>query len=360
MFYRLARPLLFRLDPERAHGVGLGAAHWLARRRRLAASVRRAVARPLDAPVNVAGLTFANRVGLAAGLDKNAEAALAWWAFGFGFAELGTVTPRPQPGRDRPRLFRFPDQLALVNRMGFNNDGAEAVAKRLEEQARAVLRPPAPFPLGLSVGKNATTPPERAAEDYAAAAQALAPHADYLAVNVSSPNTPGLRNLQSRTELAAILRGIRAVAGGKPVFVKIAPELEGDVLADVLETCVDEGAAGVIATNTLATHGRDGLPEGGLSGRPIREVSLRQVANVRRLLGSRLALVGCGGIDDPDSARAMLDAGADLIQLYTGLIYRGPFLAARLSRALAGAAPRSTPPAGPPVEPTPSAPPTPP
>jgi dihydroorotate dehydrogenase len=332
MLYRLIRPALFALDPERAHGIGVGAARRLARSRRLAAAVRRALARPKDAPVTAAGLTFPNRVGLAAGLDKNAEAALAWWAFGFGFAELGTVTPRPQPGRDRPRLFRFPQKLALVNRMGFNNDGAEAVAARLARQAAAGLRPP--FPIGLSVGKNATTPVERAADDYAAAAQVLAPHADYLAINVSSPNTPGLRGLHSRADLVPLLRAVRAHAGGKPLFVKIAPELDGDDLTGVLDACAEEGAAGVIATNTLATLGRDGLPEGGLSGRPLRDLSLRRVEAVRRHLGGRLPVVGCGGIDDAASARAMLDAGADLVQLYTALIYRGPFLAARLSRRL--------------------------
>ena len=332
MLYSLLRPVLFRLDPERAHGIGISAARFLAGHRRLAAAVRRRVARPRDLPVTVAGLTFPNPIGLAAGLDKNAEAALAWWAFGFGFAELGTVTPKPQAGKPKPRLFRFPDKLALVNRMGFNNDGAEAVARRLAEEGKAGLRPP--FPVALSIGKNATTPPEQAAEDYATAAQALAPHADYLAVNVSSPNTPGLRDLQSAAELSQILRATRAAAGGKPIFVKVAPELEGDALVAVLGTVAREGAAGVIATNTLATLGRDGLPEGGLSGRPLRDLSLRQVATVRRIIGDRLALIGCGGIDDAASARAMLDAGANLVQLYTALIYRGPFLPARITRGL--------------------------
>ena len=332
MLYRLIRPALFSLDAERAHGVGIGAAHRLARRRRLAAFVRHTIARPRDFPVRLAGMTFPNPVGLAAGLDKNAEAPLAWWAFGFGFAELGTVTPRPQAGKPKPRLFRFPAEQALVNRMGFNNDGAEAVAARLAAQARAGLRPP--VPVGLSVGKNADTPPERAADDYALAARALAPHADYLAVNVSSPNTAGLRNLQTAEELTRILRAIRAEAGGKPLYVKIAPELESDALAGVLEAVGAEGAAGVIATNTLATLGRGGRPEGGLSGRPIREISLKQVATVRRIIGDRLALIGCGGIDDAASATAMMDAGADLIQLYTGLIYRGPFLPARITRGL--------------------------
>jgi dihydroorotate dehydrogenase len=222
--------------------------------------------------------------------------------------------------------------LALVNRMGFNNDGAEVVADRLKAQAAAGLRPP--MPLGVSVGKNATTPAENAAEDYGLAARAVAAQADYLAVNVSSPNTPGLRDLQTAEELTRILRATRDAAGGKPVFVKIAPELDGETLVSVLETVAAEGAAGVIATNTLATLGQGGLPEGGLSGRPLREISLRQVSVVRKVVGERLAVIGCGGVDDATSARAMLDAGADLVQLYTGLIYRGPLLPARITRGL--------------------------
>jgi dihydroorotate dehydrogenase len=332
MLYRLLRPLLFRFDAERAHDLGLASARLLANRPKLAAWVRKHVSKPSLNPVQLAGMTFPNPIGLAAGLDKNAVAPLAWWAFGFGFAELGTVTPRPQAGKPRPRLFRFPQERAIVNRMGFNNDGAEAVARRLELQRKSGLRPP--FPIGLSIGKNAVTPPEQAAEDYGLAAAALAPHADYLAINVSSPNTPGLRGLQTAAELTRIFAAIRAVAPGKPLFVKVAPELAGDELAGVLETCVNDQAAGVIATNTVATHGEDGLPEGGLSGRPIHERSLKQVALIRRHLGDRLAVIGCGGIEDEATARAMFEAGADLVQLYTSLIYRGPLLPARLSGAI--------------------------
>ena len=332
MPYRIVRPLLFRFDAERAHHFGLGAARVLARRRMLSRWYRSVVSRPRDEPVKVAGLTFPNRIGLAAGLDKNAEAPLAWWAFGFGFMELGTVTPLPQAGKPKPRLFRFPAERALVNRMGFNNEGAAAVAERLAEQARRGLRPPCP--VGVSVGKNAATPPEGAAEDYARAAAAVAAHADYLAINVSSPNTAGLRDLQSREEVGRIVEAIRPHALGRPLFVKVAPELTGEALAGVVEACVAEGVAGMIATNTLATHGRDGRPEGGLSGRPLRETALARVAEVRRLAGDRLVLIGCGGVDDAASARAMLDAGADLVQLYTGLIYHGPLLPARLTRAI--------------------------
>jgi len=332
MLYRMARSLLFQMDAERAHDLGLWTAAMVARRPRLASWLRHGLARPADQPIRVAGLTFPNPIGLAAGLDKDAAAPLAWWAMGFGFMELGTVTPRPQPGKPHPRLFRHSDRLAIVNRMGFNNDGAAAVAARLETQCRSGLRPGCP--IGLSIGKNAATSPEHAADDYAQAAAALSPHADYLAINVSSPNTPGLRDLQTAQELVPLVRVVHANALGRPIFVKIAPELGPDQLPPVLDACIDAGVAGIIATNTLATLGRNGLEEGGLSGRPLREISLRQVERVRRHAGQRLAVIGCGGVDDGPSARALLDAGADLVQLYTGLIYRGPFLPARITREL--------------------------
>jgi dihydroorotate dehydrogenase len=332
MLYRLLRPLLFLLDAEKAHHLGLAAARLVARSARLARVVRHVLARPHDRPIQVAGLTFPNRVGLAAGLDKNAEAPLAWWAFGFGFAELGTVTPRPQPGKPKPRLFRFPAMRALVNRMGFNNDGADVVAVRLRRQRERGLRPPCP--LGISVGKNATTPLESAADDYAAAAATLAPLADFVTINVSSPNTADLRSLQNAADLTRLLTVVRAASATKPVFVKLAPEVEGEALAAVVDTCLNAGAAGIIATNTLSTATRPELPEGGLSGRPLRTISPKRVEAIRKRVGDRAALIGCGGIDDAPSARAMLDAGADLIQLYTGLVYEGPFLPARLTRGL--------------------------
>jgi dihydroorotate dehydrogenase len=329
MLYRtLLRPLLFSLDAERAHELALSAASLLARSRLLSRFVRVVLARPRPAPVNVLGLTFPNPVGLAGGMDKNAVAPLAWWAFGFGFVELGTVTPRPQPGNERPRMFRLPAERAIVNRMGFNNDGAAALAARLARCGRL------PFPVGVSVGKNKDTPAEKAADDFAAASAAVAPHADFVTVNVSSPNTPGLRALQTADDLRRLVTAVRAAAGAKPVLVKLAPELGGDDLAAVLDAALDAGAAGVIATNTLSTAGRPDLPQGGLSGRPLRELALRRVAEVRRRVGGRAAVIGCGGIDDPASARAMLDAGADLVQLYTGLVFEGPFLPARITRRL--------------------------
>jgi dihydroorotate dehydrogenase len=332
MFYRLVRPILFSREAERAHEMGLGAARFVAGRQWLAELIHDYIARPARSERRVAGLTFANPIGLAAGMDKNAVAPLAWWAFGFGFMELGTVTPLPQAGKPRPRMFRFVDRGAVVNRMGFNNAGAVAVAQELERQRHLGLRPRCP--IGLSVGMNAVTPRESAAEDYRKVTDALAPFADYLAINVSSPNTAGLRGLQAGSEIGGIVRATRSAALGKPVFVKIAPELDEAALGEILGVCLAEGVAGVIATNTLSTTGMPGIPEGGMSGRPLRERALQQVGRVRKVVGDRIAVIGCGGVDDVESARQMLEAGADLVQFYTGLIYRGPFLPARISRGL--------------------------
>lgn len=340
MFYRLVRPLLFRLDAERAHDAAMRRLARLSRHPRWARMIRAAVARPSRRVVRIMGLEFPHAVGLAAGFDKNGLAPWGWFALGFGFVELGTVTPRPQPGHPRPRMFRFPAMGGLVNRMGFNNDGADAVAARLTACFERCGRPP--FPIGISVGKNADTPLERAADDYAVAAERLSPLADFVTMNVSSPNTPSLRELQARAPLMRLVQSVRAASAGRPVLVKLAPELDEPPLFDVLDACGEAGAAGIIATNTLATRaaGRfigDGaprapLPEGGLSGRPLAALSRQRVSQIRRHVGDRLAVIGCGGIDDAASARAMIEAGADLIQIYTGLVYRGPFLAARLSR----------------------------
>lgn len=333
MLYDLIRALLFRLDAERAHEIAMSLAQFVAHNPSLAELIRDHLSMPAPDEKMVAGLRFPNRIGLAAGMDKNAVAPLAWWAFGFGLMELGTVTPLPQSGKPRPRMFRFPDRRAIVNRMGFNNAGAEAVARHLAWQRQMGLRPPCP--IGLSVGKNALTPAERAADDYRIATQSLAPFADYIAINVSSPNTAGLRRLQGGDEIRRILRETRRAAGAKPVFVKIAPELEEPEVRDLLDVCLSEGAAGIIATNTLATANMQDLPEGGLSGLPLRERALALVRMVRKVANERIALIGCGGIDDADSAQRMFDAGADLVQLYTGLVYRGPFLPAKISRELA-------------------------
>lgn len=332
MSYRLLiRPILFRLDAERAHNLALSFAARISRSRFLSHGLHRLVAPRLD-PVTVTGLSFPNRVGLAGGMDKNAVAPRAWWAFGFGFIELGTVTPRPQAGNDKPRMFRIVKDRAVRNRMGFNNDGAEAVRSRLIEQRSTGQRPP--FPIGISLGKNKDTPAEKAIDDYVLSAQLLGPEADFVTINVSSPNTPGLRNFQDPKALSPIVKAVKSVIGTKPLFVKLAPEMEGDELNAIVDVCLADGCAGLIATNTLATFDDQGQPLGGLSGRPLRDISPKRVEAIRKRMGDGPALIGCGGIDDVASARRMIAAGADLIQIYTGLVYEGPLLAAKIARGL--------------------------
>jgi len=323
IYQRLARPALFRLgggDAERAH-------EWTLRR--LAALSRRPAAlRALRAtavrgtPRTVFGLRFPNPVGLAAGMDKDGRALPAWAALGFGFVEVGTVTARPQPGNPRPRVFRLPAGQGVINRMGFNNEGAAALATRL-----ATLRPLG-IPLGVSLGKSKVVPLADAVEDYLAALRAVLPHADYVAVNVSSPNTPGLRGLQDRAQLSRLLAALREESGTTPVLVKIAPDLTEHAIGEALEVCVEHGVAGLIATNTTVNH--DG-EQGGLSGRPLTGRALEVVTFVAK--HSELPVVGVGGIMSVDDALRMLDAGASLVQLYTGLIYRGPSLLRAIVRA---------------------------
>lgn len=326
MLYRsLLRPLAFQLDAERAHELTLAGLRGFSRMPLLSRSLH-ALTSVRGAAVSVAGLSFPNRVGLAGGLDKNAFAVPAWWALGFGFVELGTVTPKPQAGNEKPRLRRLVERRAILNRMGFNNDGADAIAERLR-----VLRRPA-FPIGVSIGKQATTPVgdlAAVASDYAECAAKLGPHADFLSVNVSSPNTSGLRSLQTAEAMKTI---VRAASVGRPVFVKLAPELEGDELTAVVAAALDSGATGLIATNTLGAT-MDGKPCG-LSGTPLRAISPRRIEAMRKHVGDGVPLIGVGGIDGVASARAMIAAGADLIQLYTALVYEGPFLAARIARGL--------------------------
>ncbi|MEU5725406.1 quinone-dependent dihydroorotate dehydrogenase [Micromonospora sp. NPDC047738] len=337
IFERVVRPQLFRIgggDAERAHEWTLDRLASVSRRPAVLAALRARYLR--SAPRTVFGVDFPNPVGLAAGMDKNGVALPAWPALGFGFVEVGTVTAHAQPGNPRPRLFRLRDSEAVVNRMGFNNAGAEALAARL-----AALPRPIGVPLGISLGKSKVTPLGEAVEDYLASYRALREHGDYFAVNVSSPNTPGLRSLQDRSHLDALLA---ALVGEKPVLVKIAPDLTEPAIAELLAVCLDRGAAGVIATNT--TLARDGLAPadrtrgaetGGLSGRPLAARAREVVAFVHRETGGRLPVVGVGGILDPDDATRMFDAGASLVQLYTGFIYRGPALVRSVARAAAPA-----------------------
>ncbi|TDC40177.1 quinone-dependent dihydroorotate dehydrogenase [Micromonospora sp. KC213] len=337
MFEQTLRPLLFRIgggDAETAHEWTLRRLAGLSRRPAALAALR---ARYLvRAPRTVFGVEFPNPVGLAAGMDKNGVALPAWPALGFGFVEVGTVTAHGQPGNPRPRLFRLRDSAAVINRMGFNNAGAQALAGRL-----AALPRPLGVPLGISLGKSKVTPLDEAVEDYLTSYRALRAHGDYFAVNVSSPNTPGLRSLQDKAHLDALLA---ALVGEKPVLVKIAPDLTEPAIAELLEVCLARGAAGVIATNTtlsrdgLAPADRDrGAETGGLSGRPLTGRAREVVAFVHRETGGRLPVIGVGGILDPDDAARMFDAGASLVQLYTGFIYRGPTLVRAAARAAAAA-----------------------
>lgn len=335
LLYPAIRPALFSLDAERAHELTLGAlgaapSAWAALAQatvdRPAASLRR----------QVAGLTLAGPVGLAAGLDKDGVAIPFWAALGFGFVEVGTVTAHPQPGNPRPRLFRLPEQRALINRMGFNNHGSEALAGRLRK-LREAGRWPA-VPVGANLGKSKVTALEDATADYVLSAQRLAGLADYFTVNVSSPNTPGLRTLQDRAVLERLLPAVREAAKGAPVFLKLAPDLADEALDDLVALAAEVGVAGVIATNT--TIRRDMLPsdphqDGGLSGRPLAPIARHAIATVLRAASGRLPVIGVGGIETADQVRELLEAGCAAVQLYSSFIYEGPGLPGRLHRALA-------------------------
>lgn len=337
--YALARALLFRLDPERAHELTME-------------SLARSQGTPLEwayrnslveDPVTLAGLRIPNRVGLAAGLDKNARCIDGLGAMGFGFVEVGTVTPRPQPGNPKPRLFRLPQASALINRLGFNNDGLDAFVanvKRSSFRQRGRI-------LGLNIGKNAATPIENATSDYLACLDGVYPHADYVTVNISSPNTSNLRSLQGDAALDALLGAIAqrrsqlAQQYGRhvPVFVKIAPDLDEAQVGVIAATLQRHGMDGVIATNTtISREAVQGLPHaqeaGGLSGAPVFAASNRVIAQLRAALGSAYPIIGVGGIMSGADAVAKMRAGADLVQIYTGLIYRGPALVGEIARAL--------------------------
>jgi dihydroorotate dehydrogenase len=320
---------LTRLDAEKAHKLGFRAVR--------AARPVLARRRTPGAPVTAMGITFPNVLGLAAGFDKNAVGIDALGALGFGHVEVGTVTGEPQPGNPKPRLFRLAHDRAVVNRMGFNNDGAEAVAARLAARGRR----PGPV-LGVNIGKSKVVPEDAAVGDYEKSARLLSPHADYLVVNVSSPNTPGLRNLQAVEKLEPILRSVQDVAGGTPLLVKIAPDLADDDVLAVADLATAVGLDGIVATNT--TISRDGLASspaqiaaagaGGLSGRPLTGRSLAVMKMLRARVGDGLALIGVGGITTAEDARDRLDAGADLLQAYTAFVYGGPGWPRRILKEL--------------------------
>lgn len=342
LFERAVRPGLFRLgggDAEAAHEWTLRRLAALSARPAALTALRARYAVPV--PRRVFGIEFPNPIGLAAGMDKDGVALPAWPALGFGFVEVGTVTAHPQPGNPRPRIFRLTRSEAVVNRMGFNNAGAQALARRLTALPR-----PLGVPLGISLGKSKVTPLDRAVEDYLASYRVLRDHGDYFAVNVSSPNTPGLRALQDRKYLDALLS---ALVGDRPILVKIAPDLTEAAIAEVLDVCLARGAAGVIATNT--TIGRGGvaaadLPwaaeSGGLSGRPLAARAREVVGFVHRETDGRLPIIGVGGITGADDAARMVDAGASLVQLYTGFIYHGPALVRAAARAAGTVRPKAS------------------
>ena len=328
--YQLARPILFSLSPERAHRLVMASLTMLGPIARGPASWSSPPSKPEEA-VEIAGLKLANRVGLAAGLDKDGELVRYWPCVGFGFIELGTVTAHPQAGNPSPRLFRFPKREALVNRMGFNNHGSEALARRLRKLRDGGWVPP--VPVGVNIGKSKVTPLEDAVADYVTSTERLRDVSDYLVVNVSSPNTPGLRSLQDPEHLSGIVAGVVESAQGVPVFVKLAPDLGDEGVVEAVHVAEAQGAQGIIATNT--TIKRHGLPEvgpGGTSGKPLLPRALEVVSLVTR--ESNLPVIGVGGIAGPEDARAMLDAGAQAVQVYSALVFQGPGLVRRLRAGL--------------------------
>ena len=335
MLYALAQPLLFRLDGERSHDLALQSLA-LARRFGLTRAPR-----PLPGrAVHAMGLVFPNPVGLAAGLDKNGAFVDALASFGFGFIEVGTVTPRPQPGNPRPRLFRLPAARAVINRFGFNNLGVDALVANVAARRY-------PGVLGINIGKNFDTPIERAADDYLACLRKVYAHADYVTVNISSPNTANLRTLQAGDALDALLAAVTAerdalgARSGRrvPLAVKLAPDLDEAGVDAAADACLRHGVDAVIATNTtLSRDGVEGLPDaaeaGGLSGAPLRARATAVLRRLHAALAGRVTLVGVGGILSGSDAREKLDAGASLVQIYTGLVYRGPALVGEAVRAL--------------------------
>jgi dihydroorotate dehydrogenase len=332
--YQLVRPLLFSFDAEQIHELTIAG---LSRHPDAARLLGGGI---VEDPVRLMGLEFRNRLGLAAGLDKNGECIEAFDRMGFGFIEVGTVTPRPQPGNPRPRMFRLPKQRAIINRLGFNNQGVDAlVARATRARRRAVL--------GINIGKNADTPLERAEDDYLTCLHKVYPVADYITVNISSPNTAGLRDLQQAGRFDQLLSKLAEAreqlsdrhGKRRPLLIKIAPDMDEAQLGAIAETARERGIDGLIATNT--TIGRVGVEQeplaaeaGGLSGAPLRPLADRVLRKLRERLGPDFPLVGVGGILSGDNARARREAGADLVQIYTGFIYRGPGFIAECARAL--------------------------
>ena len=322
--YPLLRPILFNLDPERAHEMSLLAARSLPSMRR----------QPGEDPVlktSVAGLNFPSPLGLAAGYDKNAEAPDGLFSLGFGFVEVGTLTPRPQDGNPRPRLFRLEEDRAVINRMGFNNGGQQAALARLSRRKRTGV-------LGVNIGANKDS--EDRIADYVAGVRAMAGVADYLTINISSPNTPGLRALQDKTALQELLYRVVAARGLDipPIFLKVAPDLEPADIDDIAAVAIEQRVDGLIVSNTTISRPRlnsaHRKESGGLSGEPLKALALQRLRDFRAATGGRLPLIGVGGIGDAADAYARIRAGASLVQLYSALVYEGPGLVRRIAHGL--------------------------
>ncbi len=342
--YAVIRSILFRLDPETAHRLTLTMLPWVHRSGLLTSFLPRKI----ECPRVVMGLRFPNPVGLAAGLDKDGECFEAFEAMGFGFVELGTVTPRPQPGNPAPRMFRLPGAEALINRMGFNNQGVDALVERLRRRSSQK----SPGIVGVNLGKNRDTPLERAVEDYLIGLRRVYPYADYVAINLSSPNTPHLRLLQNDSTLPRLLATLKEeqqhltdeYGRRVPIALKIAPDLSPDEVEKIAHTLLAQEIDGVIATNTTidrtaVAHLPHGTEEGGLSGTPLGDSSTAVIKRLSAVLGGRIPILGSGGILTPEDALAKTRAGASLVQVYTGLIYRGPALVAAIASALCAEAP---------------------
>lgn len=347
MYKAFLRPLFFLFDPESIHHFVFSVLKLAARLPGMKSLIHMFYGSDHQAlERKLLGLTFKNPVGLAAGFDKDARLIDEMAALGFGFVEIGTLTPRPQPGNEKPRLFRLPQDQALINRMGFNNEGAIAAVERLRKRKKSTVI------VGGNIGKNKDTPNEKAFEDYTYCIEALYPHVDYFVVNVSSPNTPALRELQGKEPLRKLLSSVKELIGTKekpkPVLLKIAPDLTVEQLDDIVEILLSTGTDGVIATNT--TISRDGLATsaddviqigaGGLSGRPLRTQATAVISYLRKQLGPDYPIMGVGGIMSPQDAIEKMKAGANLVQIYTGFVYEGPGFVKRINRALLASATR--------------------
>jgi dihydroorotate dehydrogenase len=338
--YKLLKALIFRFSPEQAHELTMKFLSLACSIPGLAGAIRANywVQHP-SLNVNVAGLQFPNPVGLAAGFDKDAKWLKELETLGFGFVEIGTVTPRAQSGNPKPRLFRLPDDEGIINRMGFNNDGVEAAVERLKHRPKGLI-------VGGNIGKNKVTPNDQAEEDYMACFQALHPYVDYFVVNVSSPNTPGLRDLQAKEPLAKLLQSLMLKNLSKeqqrPIFLKIAPDLTDEQLDDIVDLVGETGIAGVIATNTTISRAGlntkadevEAMGAGGLSGAPVKNRSTEVIRYLHTKSGGAFPIIGVGGVASGADAQEKLEAGASLVQVYSGLVYEGPGLVKRINQHL--------------------------